>query len=103
MRRSDEIPFSRSRTWTASTISLDIDSPLQQVASLDTGVRDRDDPGVRRHCHALVVRADQLACEAAPPRLLVVRAHAHAATEEAAVVVRLGQGALGTRRGHLER
>src|SRR3954469_10514891 len=62
--RSAEMPFSRSSTWTASMISLDIPSPLQQVAAVDLGVRDRDDPGVGGDCDLVVARADQLAGEA---------------------------------------
>src|SRR3954449_570075 len=64
MRRSAEMPFSRSSTWTASIISLDIRSSLQQVAAVDLGVRDRDDPRVGRDRHLVVTCSDQLAREA---------------------------------------
>src|SRR3954469_4313343 len=63
IRRSAEMPFSRSSTWTASTISLDIRSPLQQVAAVDLGVGDRDDPRVGGDGDLVVARADQLASE----------------------------------------
>src|SRR3954468_24929312 len=64
IRRSAEMPFSRSSTWTASTISLDIRSALQQVAAIDLGVGDRHDPGVGGDRDLVLARADELACEA---------------------------------------
>src|SRR4051812_19785498 len=73
------MPFSRSSTWTASTISLDIPSSLQQVAALDVGVRDRDNPVVGGDGHLAVGRADQLAGEALAPAVLSLGAHARAA------------------------
>src|SRR3954463_11591155 len=102
MSRSAEIPFSRSSTWTASTISLDIRSALQQVAAVDVGVRDRHDPGVGGDGDLLVARADQLAGEALAPAVLVTGAHPRAAADVAPVVVRLRERALGSRRGDLE-
>src|SRR5436190_1040967 len=53
------MPFSRSSTWTASVISLDIRSYLQQIAAVDVGVRDRYDPvvgGVDDESHGARVR-----------------------------------------------
>src|ERR1700748_1372899 len=76
IRRSEEIPFSRSRTRTASRISLLMRSALHQVASVDLRIRDRDDPGIRRHRHLAVARANELAREGLA--LAVVVAHAHA-------------------------
>src|SRR3954451_19719635 len=63
MRRSEEIPFSRSRTRTASRISLLMRSALQQVASVDVRVRDRYDARVSRHRDLAVARTDELARE----------------------------------------
>src|SRR4051812_30482522 len=96
------MPFSRSRTWTASTISLDMWSALQQVAAIDVGVRDRDDPRVGCDGDSLVVRPDQLAREAPPPAVLLVGAHASAPAEEAAEVLRLRQRTLQPGRGDLQ-
>src|SRR3954463_3260303 len=96
------MPFSRSSTCTASTISLDIRSALQQVAAIDLGVRDRDDPGVGGDGDLGVARADQLAGEGLAPTVLVAGAHAGAAPDVAAEMVRLGERALGPRRGDLE-
>src|SRR5918997_3038712 len=89
--RSEEIPFSRSRTWTASTISFDIALSLQQVASLDVAVRDRDDAAVGGDRHGILRGADELPREALVPAVLLAGAHARAPTHEAAEGVRLGQ------------
>src|SRR5918997_3939589 len=70
--RSEEIPFSRSRTWTASTISFDIALALQQVASLDVGVRDRDDARVGGDRHLVLRGADELPREAREATVLGV-------------------------------
>src|SRR3954453_20004881 len=102
MSRSAEMPFSRSSTWTASTISLDMLSALQQVAAVDVGVRDRDDPGVGGDRDLVVAGADQLAGEALAPAVVLVRAHANLPPDVAAEVLGLGQRALGSRRGDLE-
>src|SRR4051812_42704231 len=102
MSRSAEMPFSRSRTSTASTISLDMRSALQQVAAVDVGVGDRHDPGVGGDRDLVVGRAYQLAREALATALLLARAHARAPSDEAAVVVRLGEWALRSRRRDLE-
>src|SRR5215213_11980926 len=96
------MPFSRSSTWTASTISLDIRSALQQVAAVDLVVGDRDDPGVGGDRDLVFGRPHQLAREALAPAVLLARAHARATTDEAAEVVRLGQRALRPRRADLE-
>src|SRR3954447_7535194 len=101
--RSDEIPFSRSRTRTASTISLLMRSALQQVASVDVRVRDRDHPVVGRHRHLTVARADELPGEGHTPVVLLACAYASLPAYEAAEVMRLGQGTLRPRRGDLQR
>src|SRR5436305_3556892 len=98
MRRSEEMPFSRSRTSTASTISLDIPSALQQVASVDVRIRDRHDPAVRGDGDLVVARPHQLAREARAPVVLLAGAYASATTYEAAEVVRLRERALGSGR-----
>src|SRR5829696_3567704 len=102
MRRSAEMPFSRSSTWTASTISLDIRSALQQVAAIDLGVGDRDNTGVGGDGHLVVGRADQLAGEALAAAVVAAGAHARAAADVAPEVIRLGERALRPRRGNLE-
>src|SRR3954465_3545768 len=96
MSRSAEMPFSRSRTWTASTISLDMRSALQQVAAIDVGVGDRHHPHVGRDGDLLVAGAAQFAWEALPPAVLLAGAHARAPTDVAPEVVRLRERALGT-------
>src|SRR3954469_4592790 len=87
MRRSAEMPFSRSSTWTASIISLDIRSSLQQVAAVDLGVGDRDDPRVGGDGHLIVAGADELPCEASATAVVHARAHACAASDVAAEVL----------------
>src|SRR3954463_6767375 len=85
------MPFSRSSTWTASVISLDIRSALQQVAAVDVGVGDRDDPVVGRDGDLRVARADQLSGEARAAAVLAACAHARATTDVAAEVLGLRQ------------
>src|SRR3954463_10512459 len=103
MRRSEEIPFSRSRTRTASKISLLMRSALQQVASVDVRVRDRHDPVVGRHRYLAVARAHELACESPAPVVVLAGAHARLPADEAAKVLRLCERTLRPRRGDLER
>src|SRR3954451_10359599 len=102
MSRSAEMPFSRSRTSTASTISLDMRSALQQVAAVDVGVGDRHDPGVGGDRDLVVAGADQLAGEALAPAVILARAHPRLAAQVATEVIGLGERALGSRRGDLE-
>src|SRR5688500_8554500 len=102
MSRSAEMPFSRSRTWTASTISLDIRSALQQVAAVDVGVRDRDDPRVGGDGYLLVRRAHELTREALAPAVVVPGAHTRAASDVALEVVGLCERPLGARRRDLQ-
>src|SRR4051794_11665748 len=102
MRRSAEMPFSRSSTWTASVISLDICSSLQEVAAVDVGVRDRDDPRVGGDGDLRVARADKLPGEALTAAVVLERAYARATTDVAAEVLGLRQRTLGTGRRHLE-
>src|SRR5436305_12453149 len=102
MRRSEEMPFSRSRTSTASTISLDIPSALQQVAPVDVRVRDRDDPAVGGDRDLVLACPDQLAGEASPPAVLLARAHARATSDEAPEVIGLRERTLRTGRRDLE-
>src|SRR5436309_2155169 len=96
------MPFSRSSTWTASVISLDIRSAIQQVAAVDVGVGDRDHPRVGCDGHLGVGRADELSCEALVAAAFLARAYARAAADVAAEVLGLRQRALGAGRGHLE-
>src|SRR4051794_30141810 len=102
MRRSEEIPFSRSRTWTASTISLDMRSALQQVAAVDLGVGDRHDPHVGGDGDLVVARADQLAREAPAPAVIAARADTDVPADVAPEVVGLRKRTLGTRGADLE-
>src|SRR3954462_7349470 len=102
MSRSAEMPFSRSSTWTASTISLDIRSPLQQVAAVDLGVGDRHDPRVGGDGDLRVARADELSGEGLAIAVLLARTHTRATTDVAAVVVGLRQRPLRARRRDLE-
>src|SRR3954463_4952429 len=95
MRRSAEIPFSRSRTCTASIISLDIRSSLQQVAAVDLGVWDRHDSRVGRDRHLGVGRAGELAREASAAAMVLACAHARAAAEVTAEVLGLRERPLG--------
>src|SRR5436190_3219686 len=96
------MPFSRSSTWTASVISLDIRSYLQQIAAVDVGVRDRYDPVVGGDGDLRVARADELPGEAPAPALLLARAYARAATDVAAEVIGLRQRPLRAGRRDLE-
>src|SRR6476661_4357806 len=102
MRRSAEMPFSRSSTWTASTISLDIRSPLQQVAAVDLGVGNRDDPRVGGDGDLRVARSDELPGEALVTAALLARTHPRATTDVTAEVLRLRERPLRPRRRHLE-
>src|SRR4051794_31705012 len=102
MRRSAEMPFSRSSTWTASIISLDIRSSLQQVAAVDLGVGNRDDPRVGGDGHLVIAGTDELPCEASAAAVVLARAHACATTDVAAEVLGLRERTLGARRRHLE-
>src|SRR4051812_46467058 len=96
------MPFSRSRTWTASTLSLDIRSALQQSAAIAVGVRDRPDPVVGGAGYPLVVRPDGLAREALASVVRVAGTHARPGSEITAEVIRLGQRALRSGRRDLE-
>ena len=111
--RSAEIPFSRSRTCTASTISRDIALPpstagpkascraahhgslsvRQEVAAVDVDVGDRHDPGVGGHRDLLIGGAHQLAGERGVPVTRLARANPGAAADEATEVVGLGERA----------
>src|SRR5689334_15985675 len=97
------MPFSRSRTRTASKISLLMRPALQQVAPVDVRVRDRHAPVVGRHRHLAVAGADQLPGERPASVVLLARAYARPPAYEAAEVVRLGERTLGTRGRNLQR
>src|SRR5215207_10047682 len=94
MSFSSEMPFSRARARTASTISCDIALVPHEVRSLDVGVGDRHHAGVGGDGHHVVGGAEQLAGEAGVPVLAAARPDARAPAEIAAEVVRLGQRAL---------
>src|SRR3989442_7273536 len=97
------MPFSRSRTCTASTISLDIPSALQQVAPVDVRIRDGHDPAGRGDGDLVVARPHELAREAPAAVVGLARdPYARAAPQEALEVVRLRERPLGTGRRDLE-
>src|SRR3954447_25490076 len=106
MSRSAEMPFSLSRTPTASMISLLISpsSPLvlEQIAAVDVRVRDRHDPAVGGQRDLVFTRAHQLAAEALVAVTGLGQADPDAAAEVAPEVLGLGQRALRARRRHLE-
>src|SRR4051794_40440325 len=106
MSRSAEMPFSLSRTPTASMISLLISpsSPLilEQVAAVDVRVRDRDDAAVRGQRDLFVGRADELARKALLAVAGLAQAHPGALAEVAPEVLRLGERATRAGRGDLE-
>src|SRR5687768_11137265 len=96
MRRSAEMPFSRSSRCTASTISLDISLlVLQQVALVDVGERDAHESRVRGDRHGVVGRVDQLAAEALRAVDRLMRAHANAAADVPSEVLGLGERTVG--------
>src|SRR4051794_6813423 len=98
------MPFSRARACMASTISRDICFLLlDQIRTVDVGVRDGDHACGGGDRHLLVRGADELAREALVAVAPVAGANASAATEEAAEVGRLRERALDAGRGHLER
>src|SRR5215213_2725839 len=111
------MPFSRSRFWTASTISLltwssknaSKSSALRlrrrlrhEARAANPLVRDRDRAPVRGQRHAPVVRADQLALEVPAALDRLAGPNPDAAAEVAPEVVELGQRPLGARRGDLD-
>src|SRR3954449_10121374 len=105
MRRSAEIPFSLSRTPTASTISLLISVLpliLDQVAAVDVGVRDGHHAAVGGQRDLVVARSHQLAGEALVAVAGLAHADAGAPAEVLAEVVGLRERALGAGRGHLQ-
>src|SRR3954471_9831308 len=103
MSFSSEMPLSCARARMASTISWDMwRSFLNEVGTMDLGVRDGDHPGVGGDGDLVVRRAEQLAGEAAAPVVLAARAHARGAADEAAEVLGLDQRALRAGRGDLE-
>src|SRR5438046_718566 len=104
MSFSAEMPFSRASACMASRISRDMCGLLlDEVRSVDVGVRDRDDPVVGGDRHGVVAGAHQLTGERLVAFPGLARPDAGAAAEEAAVVIGLGQRALAARRGDLER
>src|SRR5215216_5627775 len=60
---------------------------LQQVASLDVGVRDRNDATVGGDRHGILGGADELPREALVPAVLLAGTHACAPSDVAAEVV----------------
>src|SRR3954451_2767693 len=96
------MPFSRPRTVIASRISRDMWLLLDEVGTLDLGVRDGDDAAVGGDRDLLVRGADELAGEGSVAVDGVAGAHAGMAAEEAAEGLGLGQRPLGPRRGALQ-
>src|SRR3954452_1179563 len=98
------MPFSTARACMASRISRLMGwLLLDEVGSVDVAVGDLHDPGVGGQGDVRVARADELAREAAMPLDGVAGADPRATTEEAAVVIGLGQRTLDAGRGDLQR
>src|ERR671933_140335 len=100
---SSEMPFSRASACMASRISRDMALLLDEVRTVDVGVRDGDHAGGGGDRHLVVGRADELPGEGLVAVARLPRADAGTAAEVAVEVRRLGQRALAARRGHLER
>src|SRR5688572_20228860 len=103
MSFSSEMPFSRPRVLTASTISADMSSVPHEVRTMDVGVGDRDDAGVGGHGDRVVGGVQELAGEGAPAVVIAARANLRAAADIAAEMLGLGERALGPWRRHFER
>src|SRR4051794_10272935 len=98
------MPFSRASAPMASRISRDIVGLLlDEVGAGDVVVRDGDNPGGGGDRHLGIRGADELAGEGMVAVAAGAGAHAGAPAEVATEVVGLGQGALGTVAGDLER
>src|SRR5215218_2815511 len=97
------MPFSRASACMASTISRDMGGLLlDEVRTVDVGVRDGDHAGRGGDRHLAVRGADELAREALVAVARLAGADAGAAAEEAAEVGGLAERALQSRRGDLE-
>src|SRR3954452_7774086 len=97
------MPFSRARACMASTISRDICFLLlDQVRTVDVGVRDGDHARGGGDRHLLVRGADELAREALVAVAPVGCGNAGPGTQEAAEVRGLRERALDAGRGPLE-
>src|ERR1700722_12957073 len=101
---SCEMFFSAARPRTASTISLDMDLVSgYEVGADDLLVRDRQDPVAGGDRDVAFRGADQFTGQLLVAFRGIPQAHPRAAAQEAAVVGRLGQWAVGSRRRDLER
>src|SRR5579875_1726638 len=104
---SDEMFFSAARPRTASRISLDMASVSRdQVRAGDPLIRNGYDAVARGDGHLVLGRAHQLPGHAAPRMTLVdlvAEPYARMASQEACVVMGLGQRSVLARRGDLER
>src|ERR1700742_4181228 len=104
MSFSSEMPFSRARARTASTISCDIALVPHEVRSLDVGVGDRHHAVFGGHGHRVLIGPEQLADDAGvavgEP---AAGAHAGAPADVPPEMVRLGERALRTGGGDLQR
>src|SRR5581483_3653841 len=96
--------FSAARPRTASTISLDMTSVSRyEVGAGDLLVGDRDHALLRGDRHIVVRCADQLAGHAPVSVPRIPQADARVSAQITRVVLRLGQGAVLSGGGHLER
>src|SRR5581483_11521680 len=96
--------FSAARPRTASTISLDMTSVSRyEVGAGDLLVGDRDHALLRGDRHIVVRCANQLAGQASMSVPGLPQANARVPAQITRVVLRLGQGAVLPRGGHLER
>src|SRR3954451_21355974 len=98
MSFSAEMPFSRASACMASRISRDMCVLLlDEVRTVDVGVRNRDDPAVGGDRHGVGAGAHQLTGERLMSIALLARPDAGAAAEKAAVVIGFGQWVLAAR------
>src|SRR4051794_31301409 len=95
MSFSTEMPFSVPSARTASTISCDMALVLHEVGTGDLGVRDGQHARVGGDGDLEVRGAHQLAGEAPAAVVVASCAHSGAPADEAAEVLRLGEGTLG--------
>src|ERR687894_199218 len=99
------MPFSRPRTVIASRISRDIGLLLDEVGTVDLGVRDRNEGGrtaIHRDRHGVVGGGHELAGERRVAVEGIPSTNPRAAAEVAAEVLWLGERAPGPGRGDLE-
>src|SRR3954468_10145247 len=96
------MPFSRPRVLTASTISADMSSVSHEVRTMDVGVGDRQDAGVRGHGDLVFRGVQELSGEGAASVVIAAGADPRAPADVAAEVLGLRERTLPTGRGHFQ-